>query len=131
MFCTYCGAKIEDTAQVCSNCGAATHVEQPAAAPVPPVPPVTYVAPVVSAPAPSLPAENRPLGAWTYFWLQVLFAVPVVGFVFLIVFSCSDANINRRNFARSHWCALLVGVIILAIFLVAAFVLGVSLESLS
>lgn len=67
-----------------------------------------------------LPAQYRPLSAWAYFGLQLLFAIPIVGFVFLIVFSFSSGNINRRSFARSYWCSLLVfGIIFLVLMLVA------------
>jgi hypothetical protein len=69
----------------------------------------------------SLPPQYRPLSPWAYFGLSLLFSVPVVGFVFLIVFSFSSGNINRRNYARSFWCALLIaaiiGVIVLLILL--------------
>ena len=57
-----------------------------------------------------------PLSPWAYFGLTLLFSVPVVGFVFLIVFSISKGNINRRNFARSYWCALIL-VLIIALIL--------------
>ena len=116
MYCKNCGSQMDDAAFACTNCGAAVQTPQP----------VSY-----AAPTPSIPAENRPLSPWAYFGLQLLFAIPVVGFVFLIVFSCSGANINRRNFARSYWCALLIGVIATVVILVLAAVLGVSLAELS
>ena len=62
-----------------------------------------------------LPAQYRPLGAWTYFGYSLLFSIPIVGFILLIVFSCSSANINRRNFARSYWCWLVIVAIIVAV----------------
>ena len=41
----------------------------------------------------------------------LLYAVPVVGWVFLIVNSTgASANINKRNFARSYWAWLLIAV---------------------
>lgn len=62
----------------------------------------------------------RPLSAWGYFGLKILFAIPIVGFVFLIVFSFSRGNINRRSFARSYWCVyIIIGGIILTVFLIA------------
>ncbi len=62
----------------------------------------------------NLPEQYRPLSPWAYFGLQILFCVPIVGFVFLIVFSFSRGNINRRNFARSYFCVYaIVGVILL------------------
>ena len=74
-----------------------------------------------------MPQKYRPLGAWKYFWLNVLFSIPVVGFIFLIIFSFSNANINRRSYARSFFCALLIGLIILAIVvIIGVVVLGAS-----
>ena len=62
----------------------------------------------------TLPEQYRPLSPWAYFGLTILFSIPVVGFVFLIVFSFSRGNINRRNSARSYFCVYaIVAVIIL------------------
>ena len=110
MFCTNCGTKMEDSVQTCPGCGAANpSYQQPVVeAPVVAQPAKPVVAqPVETKEVPVLPRENEPLSAWSYFWLKILFAIPVVGFVFLIVFSCSGANVNRRSFARSYWCGLL------------------------
>lgn len=57
-------------------------------------------------------SRYRPLSPWAYFGYTALFSIPVVGLIALIVLSFSDSNINRRNFARSYWCALLLFVII-------------------
>ena len=113
MFCKNCGTALEESAYTCPNCGTAVNAQQP----------VTYAAPVI-------PEENRPLSAWAYFGLQLLFAVPIVGFIFLIIFSCNGSNINRRNFARSYWCGLLIAVIIIAVAAVLAVIAGVSLSEL-
>ncbi|MBR4768038.1 MAG: hypothetical protein IK088_03575 [Lachnospiraceae bacterium] len=59
--------------------------------------------------------KYAPLGAWAYFGLTVLFSIPVVGLVFLVIFSINGSNINRRNFARSYWCVLVLLAIIIAI----------------
>lgn len=63
----------------------------------------------------NLPREFKPLGAWAYFGLSILFSIPVLGLIMLIVFSFSDGNINRRNYARSYFCMVLVVLILLAI----------------
>ena len=63
----------------------------------------------------NVPPEFRPLGAWAYFGYSILFAIPLLGLILLIVFSFSDANINRRNFARSYFIGMLVALIIAAI----------------
>ena len=77
-----------------------------------------------------LPPQYRPLSAWAYFGLTVLFSIPVVGLVFLIIFSFNSDNINRRSFARSYWCMLLLSVVLFLIVFVIAMVAGVSLDAL-
>lgn len=59
-----------------------------------------------------IPAQYKPLGPWAYFGLNLLFCIPLVGFILLIVFSFSDKNINRRNYARSFWCMLLFVIVL-------------------
>lgn len=72
-----------------------------------------------------LPPEYKPLGAWMYFLYSLLFSIPLVGFILLIVFSCGGTqNINLRNYARSYFCALVVGLVLGLIVLVLALVLG-------
>ena len=63
--------------------------------------------------------KYKPVSAWGYFGLTLLYALPLIGFIFLLIHSFSDANINRRNFARSHWCILLL--------LVFLFLIGIGL----
>ena len=70
------------------------------------------------------PAQYRPLTAWQYFWLSVLYSVPVVGFVFLIVFSFSKGNINRRSYTRSYWCGVLIGLIVVGIAVLICLLTG-------
>ena len=59
-----------------------------------------------------LPEKYKPLGAWAYFGYSLLFCIPIVGLILLIVYSFSDKNINRRNFARSYWVAILIVLIV-------------------
>lgn len=142
MICKNCGIEISDDSKFCVGCGIA--IEQPAVktepevvvAPVVEAEPVVaqpiYQQPVYAEPAKKeiteedLPDHLKPMGAWSYFGLQLLFAIPIVGFVFLIVFSFSRGNLNRRSFARSYWCAALVGVAIFVVFMIFAVVLGIS-----
>ena len=83
----------------------------------------------VNSPAPAVekpvcPPENSPLSPWSYFGLQILFSVPIIGFIFLIIFSCKSDNINRRNFARSYWCSLIIVGILLVVILIVATIFG-------
>ncbi len=58
------------------------------------------------------PAKYKPLEAWAYVGYSLLFCLPIIGLILLIVFSFSDKNINRRNFARSYWVAILIMLIV-------------------
>lgn len=117
MICPNCGVDV-GASTFCPNCGSRMpdpQVRQTA-------PPVYSAAPVntrtVVRPE-DLPPQYRPLSAWAYWGLGLLFTVPIVGLVFLIVFSCSSANINRRSFARSYFCWMLLIGIVITVFLLA------------
>ena len=109
MFCKNCGNENCDQAVVCVHCGAALQQEAPAAA----QPQQTMI-----------PIAYKPLGAWMYFALSLRFSVPIVGLVFLIIFSLDDSNLNRRNFARSSWCSMIVGVGIFILLMIFLLVFG-------
>ena len=59
--------------------------------------------------------EYRPLSPWTYFWVQILYAIPVIGFIFLIIHAIGAKNVNKKNFARSYFCVVIIAGIVLAI----------------
>ena len=54
----------------------------------------------------------RPLNAWEYFGYAILYMVPVIGWIFLIIFTFSTSNYNRRSFTRSYWCGLILVLIV-------------------
>lgn len=57
----------------------------------------------------------RPLSPWAYFGYSLLFCIPLIGLIFLIVYSVNDTNINRRNYARSYFCWLVIALIMIAV----------------
>ena len=118
MNCIHCGAPLDEGARFCASCGSkvqgASTVQKQ-----------QNVAPQVTVNLEnSIPYQYRPLGAWAYFGYAFLFSIPIVGFICLIIFSLSDDNINRRNFARSYWCALAIVLILFVIVLVLGLVFG-------
>ena len=121
MLCKNCNTQIEDNARFCHACGAdATADNQPVVSPVSiPEQPVRSQITVDD-----LPEHLRPLSPWSYFGLQILYIVPIIGFIFLIIFSFKKSNINRRNFTRSYWCGLIIAGAILAIILIFTLLLG-------
>ena len=65
-----------------------------------------------------IPEEYTPISMWGYFGYSLLFSIPIVGLVCIIVFSFGGSgNINLRNFARSYFCWLIIGLIICAFLL--------------
>lgn len=62
-----------------------------------------------------LPSKYRPMGAWGYVGYTILYLIPLIGFIMLIVFACSGSNISRRSHARSYFCFMLMGLIVLGI----------------
>lgn len=62
----------------------------------------------------NIPSQYKPISAWGYFGYNILFSIPIVGFILLIVFSLDSSNINRRNYARSFFIVyLLLGIVFL------------------
>lgn len=62
--------------------------------------------------------EYRPMRAWAYFGYQILFTIPIIGLIFLIIYSFDNSYIARRNFARSFFCTIALGIIMVIIFVV-------------
>lgn len=144
-FCPECGMRVTpayapDAATVAMDqqpAGAYTQpFERPANAYAQPAPQYqppanNYCAPVKrELTAEELPEKYRPLSGWAYFGYTLLFGLPIAGLILLIVFSFNDSNINRRNYARSFWCALLVAASIFLVFLMIALVLRTSIGGL-
>ncbi|MBR1906555.1 MAG: hypothetical protein K6G24_03750 [Lachnospiraceae bacterium] len=71
----------------------------------------------------NIPEKYRPITMWGYFGYQVLFSIPVVGFVFLVVYALGGTkNVNKRNFARSYFCYLLILIVIMAVLVATGLV---------
>ena len=65
-----------------------------------------------------LPDEYKPISMWGYFGYEILFSIPIVGFIVLIVLSINGKNQNVKNFARSYFCFTIILLILLVILLV-------------
>ncbi len=63
----------------------------------------------------NVPAELTPISMWGYFGYSILFNIPVVGFIFLIIFAIGAKNVNKKNFARSYFCGIILALIIIGI----------------
>lgn len=62
----------------------------------------------------NIPSEYKPISMWGYFGYQILFAIPIIGFILLLVFALGGTkNINLKNFARSYFCLFIIVIVIL------------------
>lgn len=71
-----------------------------------------------------IPKEYEPISMWGYFGYQILFSIPVVGFICLIIFAIGAKNVNKKNFARSYFCYTIICLVIFAIVFAVAFFTG-------
>lgn len=75
-----------------------------------------------------LDSKYKPIGAWGYFGYNILFSIPLIGFICLLIFCFSDSNINRRSYARSFFCAALLALIVVGIIVGIALATGMGAQ---
>lgn len=116
----------ENAAEVCEEACCTCAKAEPACAPsretAPPAA-APEAAPVSAAPEGK--ASGKPMAAavstGSYFWLTVLYSIPVLGLVCSIIAAVSAQNLSRRNFARS---VLIIKLICLFVSLAVAVLLA-------
>ena len=61
--------------------------------------------------------EYRPISPWGYIGYQILFSIPIIGFICILIYAFGDSNknINLRNFAKSYIYVYLIIVLPLVI----------------
>ncbi|MBQ2750761.1 MAG: ABC transporter permease [Clostridia bacterium] len=73
----------------------------------------------------TIPAEYKPLSPWAYFGYNLLFSIPVVGFICILVFALGGgSNINLKNYARSFFCVYALALILAIIMVILVVALG-------
>lgn len=140
MFCPNCGKEVKDGAAFCPNCGHKMQTAGSTSGTAGPAqehrraPELDYEQHTEARPReriqyryvePSMAEseEYKPISMWGYFGYEILFAIPIVGFVLLIVFSLTAQNRNLKNFARSYFCFLIL-LLVFILLLVSAGVFG-------
>jgi uncharacterized membrane protein len=129
MLCSKCGAPLAPGASFCSNCGASFSAPSPAPQPAPaatPQSPVYNAVPTVPvyASTDNVPPENRPLSPWAYWGYSLLFIIPIIGTIFLIVYSVDKSNINRCNYARSFWIPIVIMLVLTLLGFILSLIFG-------
>lgn len=91
MHCEKCGEKIRKGTNFCYNCGYQKHE-------------INYLLN-----EDNLPEQYKPITMWGYLGYQIVFSIPIIGWILLLIYAFSkEENINVRNFARSYFCFLLL-----------------------
>lgn len=104
MFCSNCGTENSDGAVFCKSCGASLTEEQT------PDTQATTFAPRY----PDIYESYKPIGMWGYLGYEILFSIPVIGMIFLLVFSLGGTkNVNLKNFARSYFCITIIYLVVI------------------
>lgn len=73
----------------------------------------------------NLDSKYTPISMWGYFGYNILFGLPIIGFIILIVFALGHHNVNVRNYARSFFCGFILVAILLVILLSSGILLGI------
>ncbi len=106
MYCSNCGEKINEGADVCLKCGHKVKKDEGR---------VNINSGGYN--IQTIPNEYRPISMWGYFGYEILFMIPFIGWIILLVFALGGhSNINVKNFARSYFCILII-IVILFIFI--------------
>lgn len=104
MYCENCGKNLNEGADVCLNCGKKVRKEE------------EPKANNQGFPVQNIPMQYQPISMWGYFGYEILFAIPIIGWIILLIFALGGtSNINVRNFARSYFCLLIIIVILFVI----------------
>ncbi len=77
-----------------------------------------------------VPSEYQPISMWGYFGYQLLFSIPIVGWIFVVIFAITASNRNLRNFARSQFCLWIIWLVLILVSSFSGF-LTMILENLS
>ena len=72
----------------------------------------------------NVPSEYKPISMWGYFGYEILFSIPVIGFICLIIMSFAAGNKNVKNFARSYFSLFILGLIFVIVLVAIAMATG-------
>ena len=105
MYCSNCGEKINDGADVRLKCGQKVKKDEDRVN-------INNSGFNIQ----TIPNEYRPISMWGYFGYEILFMIPFIGWIILLIFALGGhSNINVKNFARSYFCLLIIVIILFLI----------------
>jgi hypothetical protein len=62
--------------------------------------------------------QYQPISPLGYVGYQLLFSIPVVGWIILVCMAIGASNINVRNFARSYFVILVISLVLCVLLMV-------------
>ena len=66
--------------------------------------------------------EYRPISPLGYIGYQILFSIPIIGFICILIYAFGDSNknINLRNFAKSYLYVIAIIVLLTLLSILTA-----------
>lgn len=113
MKCPICNADVANNSQFCISCGRRISENENSNTYLTKDNTINYVPTYQQVSIENIPEQYKPISSWGYVGYTILFSIPFIGLILLIIYALSNENINRRNFARSYFCFVLLLVILL------------------
>ena len=66
----------------------------------------------------------KPISSWGYIGFNILWGIPVIGWIVWLCHALGAKNKNVKNYARSIFCSFLLSVIVIGLLVVACVTLG-------
>ena len=147
-FCTGCGKELSDGLMFCTGCGTKVPEDAPAEAPavkeeIPaeekvvkepvmvqaqPEQQQQYIPPQQQQYTPPMQAlqqaENHSASTAHFFWMMLVYALPLIGWIICIIMAFAPKNESKKHFARAILIWGIVGIVISIIGLIILSLLG-------
>jgi len=134
MFCTGCGTKVPEDAPVEAPAvkeeipAEEKVVKEPVTVQAQPEQQQQYIPPQQTAYTPPMQAlqqaENHSASTAHYFWMMLVYALPLIGWIICIVMAFVPKNESKKHFARAILIWGIVGIVISIIGLIILSLLG-------
>ena len=116
--CPKCGAELPAGTKFCTECGTNLESEQKEQkkTAVPGQEPAAQQHIYMDPPAPHMvPAGSETVSVGAFFWLTVLFHVPVIGLLACLILAFAPGKKSLQNFARANLIRALIGLLLFAL----------------
>ena len=70
--------------------------------------------------------NDKGVSTWGYVGYDLLYAIPIIGTIFMIIYAFDDSNVARRNYTRSRFIPFLLWGLLIAGALTFALVIYIS-----